>query len=194
LVTEPELTRVPALDQESKRPPSYGVNYNYIGYISVSRARLRDALYVIRTMPRRFASNVLDALTVYFNPAGQYLLYTANGTRLAFCRYLWPAQSPDGPHLPWQGWLVVAWYLLVLAYGGYVTIRCLGGNEKDRKTCSVVAFMWLTVVYATVVANLTEVWENNRIRFLVDPFAWVIVSVVLQQALALIRVRVLRGR
>jgi hypothetical protein len=49
--------------------------------------------------------------------------------------------------------------------------------------------MWITIVYVTGVANLTEIWENNRVRFIVDPYAWVIFGVFVQHVL---RVRTTR--
>jgi hypothetical protein len=182
MVPEPQLTRIPALDQEFKRPPSYGFNYNYIGYIFVSRERLRDALYVIVSMPGRFARNVVDAAMIYFTPAGQYLADSPNGTRLRCLKYLSGEMTPDGPRLLWRGWIILVWHALAFGYGAYVTVLCRGSDVRDRCACTVIAFMWLTLCYVTVVANLTEIWENNRIRFLVDPFAWVIAAVAVQHA------------
>jgi hypothetical protein len=180
---EPRLTHVPALDQEFKRPPSYGLNYNYLGYITVSRVRLRDALSAIESMPGTYANHVLDAAMVYFSPSGQYFTGTANASRIWFFERAWGQISASGPALRWQGCLILLWYGIAIWYGAYNLGLCLGSRTEDRVVCTVTAFMWLTVCYTTVVANLTDVWENQRLRFLVDPLAWAILGAFMGELL-----------
>ncbi|MEW6349033.1 MAG: hypothetical protein AB1646_08210 [Thermodesulfobacteriota bacterium] len=180
-VPEPRLTQIPALDQEWKRPPSFGVNFNYVGYIDVSRARLRDAIFVIQDRPGRFARNVLDAVTVYATPAGQYLSGTANADKLGFLSYLAGKQSPDARSFSWRGAVVLAWYVIAICYGAYAAGLFRRGPSLGRVRPAVIGFMWMTILYVTAVANLSEIWENNRIRFMVDPLAWVIAGAALHQ-------------
>ncbi len=170
-------TAVPALDRESKVPPCIGPNLNHIGYIAASKTRLEDAVYVILSDPNRFALNVLDALRIYFKPASESLSDTKNAQRLWFLDYWYRALGLSVPPGLGPAWPIVVWYGLVAAYGFVVTARGLLKKPQDIPFHTTIAFMWVTIVYATLVANLTDIWENNRVRFMVDPYAWILFGV-----------------
>ncbi|MFH1117194.1 MAG: hypothetical protein V1792_25020 [Pseudomonadota bacterium] len=182
-IPAPETTGVPALDRETKGPPCIGPNLNHIGYIAASKKRLEDAFYVICTDPTRFALNVLDALGIYFKPAGESLADTGNARRLWFLGYWYRALGLPEPHGLRPAWPIVAWYGLVLAYGFVVTARAVLRQPREIPFHTTIAFMWVTMVYVTVTANLTDIWENNRVRFMVDPYAWILLGVSVNHVL-----------
>lgn len=182
-VTDFDPTGIPALDREEKMPPCFGPNLNHIGYIAVSSKKLEDAVHLIRSDPYRFALNVLDALKIYFKPASESLSGLENAKHLWFLKYWFEALGLPEPHGFGPAWPIVIWYGLVVGYGFVVTARGVFKKPQDIPFHTTIAFMWITIVYTTGVANLTEIWENNRVRFMVDPYAWLIFGVLVQHIL-----------
>lgn len=174
----PPITGVPVLDQKEKSWPSLGPNYNYIGYIEVSSMRLWDAMHVIASHPARFASHVLDAVAVWLKPAFGGLAGTRNTVPLSFLLPPFVTESKSGlqPEIPW-GFAILG-YAVAFLYGTAVTIRLLRGSSTMVADATI-AFMWLTLTYAAIVVNLTDIWENNRIRFMTDPLMWIVVGAAL---------------
>jgi len=178
-----EKTNIPALDRETKMPPCFGPNLNHIGYIAVSGKRLDDAVSMIRSNPYWFAGNVLDALKIYFKPAIECLSDLENAKRLWFLEYWFRALGLPDRHMMKPAWPIVIWYALVVGYGLVITTRGVFRKPHDIAFHTTIAFMWITIVYVTAVTNLTEIWENNRVRFMIDPYAWVIFGVFAQHVL-----------
>lgn len=177
-VPSPPVRGVPALDERVKHPPSIGPNYNYLGYIPVSSVKLRDALHIIALQPRQFALHVLEAISVWFTPAFQGLAGTENTVIMGLIGSPFRTERGTGFWF-WLLWgFALVCYTVALLYGAVVTIRLLHSSESPPGQ-AVVAFMWLTVAYTMIVVNLTEIWENNRIRFMTDPYVWMLVAAAL---------------
>lgn len=177
---DPQPTGIPALDQKVKERPSVGPNHNFVGYIQVSNLRLQDALIVIASHPAQFAQNVLDAVSIWLRPAFEALHGTRNAEALGFLDPVLVTQGAEGVSRWLSGGLVALCYIVALLYGAAVTVRLV--RDSDISPCRpVMAFMWLTVLYAAIVVNLTEIWENNRIRFMTDPYVWIMVASALTQ-------------
>jgi hypothetical protein len=177
-VGDPQPTGIPALDQKVKERPSVGSNYNFVGYIQVSTLRLQDALTVIAAYPAQFAENVLDAVAIWLRPAFEALRMTRNAEALEFLDPVLVTQGAEGVGRWLSRGLVGLCYIVALLYGAAVTVHLL--RDSDISPCwPVMAFMWLTVLYAAIVVNLTEIWENNRIRFMTDPYVWIMVAAAL---------------
>lgn len=77
------------------------------------------------------------------------------------------------PGIPWG--CAIFGYTVAFLYGAAVTIRLLRGSGSVVADAAI-AFMWLTLTYAAIVVNLTDIWENNRIRFMTDPLMWIVVG------------------
>jgi hypothetical protein len=190
-VPTPPVTGVPALDWKEKNWPSIGPNYNYIGYIEVSSVKLRDAVRVIASDPARFACHISDAVGVWLMPASDGLMGTMNTVPPGILRSLFVIEGKSG-FLRWLPCgLVFLCYAVASVYGTAATIRLLRAPDR-APTDATIAFMWLTVAYSAIVVNLTEIWENNRMRFMTDPLVWIMVGAALTEyarRLNLMRIR-----
>jgi hypothetical protein len=60
----------------------------------------------------------------------------------------------------------------------------------DAPLALTVVFLWINIVYVTLVGNSFEVGENNRFRVMIDPFMTVMVALFLNEG---IRKMSLRG-
>ena len=46
---------------------------------------------------------------------------------------------------------------------------------------SVITFMLFTIAWVLLLGNAMEIGENMRFRFLIDPFTWILVVVVVHR-------------
>ena len=180
-VTSPASTGVPALDRKMKNPPGVGPNYNYLGYIEVSRRRMKDAVAFIRARPAQFARNVLDAMTVYVKPAGHFFIYSDNWNKLSRFRALYNIQDKKEVPPRFLRALIAMCYALLICYGAYLIFIAVRNRPTDGRPVVTIAFMWVTLVYAFLVTNLTDIWENHRIRFMTDPFVWIMMGMLISR-------------
>ncbi len=179
-------TGVPALDEKVKYGPSIGINYNYIGYVDLSRALLRDASQVILSKPFDFANALIDSLEVYLSPTSDYPYLQANRERIYRLDH-----SPD--RFTWRPWesqrvspFIVIWFGIAFVYGAATLVGWAIKRTADVSAAATILFLWLTIIYVTALAGILESVETNRIRFLVDPYILVIVGVALNRFLQII--------
>ncbi|MBN2464216.1 hypothetical protein JXD38_01135, partial [candidate division WOR-3 bacterium] len=184
LVSKPEPTGIPVLDQEMK--PSDVPNFNNSLYVSVSRQYGRDALRIIATRPAAYLRGLAESYLLYFLPTSAYAFLGSNAAHIKglarfasflsgrFTNRFAPGLRLTRPGRYYlQGFLNTAWflivaYLLVLTLGAVLFIRPLSSSLRP----SSVFFLWFNVVWMTLVANALEVGENNRFRFVTDPLVF----------------------
>ncbi len=142
-------------------------NFNNVGQIPISRQLARDAVAATIARPGPVAALAVEGFGRFLDPASEVLFLDANRARLAtleraYRSVLYPGASRV---------LVAAWLLLALATSAWLWMRAPEDAERLRGAA---AFVCLTTVWVTLVANLTEFGENNRFRFTLDPmlFAW----------------------
>ena len=185
-------TGIPVLDQEKK---STGFsNYNHIAYPEVSKQYLKDALQVIRLYPEVLLKGQLHSYFYYFLPASDYVFLEGNRryirtydrifNLLVYGQYL----MDDQPRLKEAGlgrkllnisFFMVLGYSFLVFYGLFLIIRGLKRKPKDGSFPLTILFLWLNILYVTLVGNAFEVGENNRFRFLIDPFFIILLGVFL---------------
>jgi hypothetical protein len=61
----------------------------------------------------------------------------------------------------------------------FLLFKGLTGRVKERPFLLALFFIWLNIIYVTVTGNQLEVGENNRFRFLVDPFYLILLGIFL---------------
>jgi hypothetical protein len=76
------------------------------------------------------------------------------------------------------GWFILAAYLVAIVGGGALLWQRLRARQLRRPSAVTLLFLWSTVIYATAAGTLLEIGENNRFRFVIDPFVLVIVGLV----------------
>lgn len=178
---EPPGTDIPALNQEVKQPPSAGANYNYIGYIAVSRASLDNAIYVIKSKPHEFLRTVRDAFLLYLVPASDYVFVETNRNRIPLLIGLYNAVFYGSLKRGEIGLLIVYSLGLSIAYGAYLAVRWIRNKPRDFAYSATVMFIWLTIICVTVVVGLFERIENNRMRFITEPYVLVMLGVIIDR-------------
>ncbi len=193
----PPKTSVAALDIRKK--PDGSTNLDNLLYIKVSKLYLHNDIAYIEAEPKAYLNHVKDAVSLWFVPGDQYFQVEGNGQKIATYerRYdnylLGQAQSdplvvflalmvPRDPIGPvWQQVSVtyVAIAILVLAGGPLVA---WGWRRRDKAAMATLIVIWCTSVYAFVVTSLVELGENNRFRFELGTFPYVLGAVVLTEA------------
>jgi multisubunit Na+/H+ antiporter MnhB subunit len=182
----PEKTGIPVLDEEKKTGghPKYNSNYNNLVFVGISKQYLADALAVLRLRPGTYARTVGLSFGIYFLPANEYTFFEGNRNQMRsfdnFYNLVFFGQLL--PHEP-RGWrsghatrhdlkrLSPIGFFLIVGFVAFLICgwRRLKRPAPGRAFTVTLVFIYLTVIYVTVVANLVEIGENNRFRFIIDP-------------------------
>ena len=198
-------TGIPVLDQRSK--PHGESNYNNVAYIQISRQYGRDAAYVLKSHPEAYVIGTVKSYGVFFLPASEYAFLKGNRERvqgldrfysLVFTGRLLEDARPalKDPNVGVvrkflnMGLFLVAGYGIAAFYGLVLALRALRRKPMDAPLALTVVFLWINIVYVTLVGNSFEVGENNRFRVMIDPFMTVMVALFLNEG---IRKMSLRG-
>jgi len=190
-----ETTGIPVLDRRTK---STGYpNLNHIAYVAVSRQYLRDAVHVIVSRPAAYLRGVVSACAIYCRPPSDNPFLEVNREPIRPLVRLYDAvfygrllerphpASVDGDRIRHYAtqlmnlglWIPIVCPLLVVY--GLLAVRN-GFANHDRPRALTMLFVWVTIVYVTVAGNLLEAGENNRFRFLVEPFYLVFLALLIQ--------------
>jgi hypothetical protein len=201
-------TGVAVLDQAGKGgvepTTATQTNFNNLDYVRVSEHYLADALRTVRLRPDAYLQGVSTAVRTFFRPPSTFFGVAGNRSQIdvldrayslalldvTAVRERPPATVPGAADhfAPPPGgpmWVMVGAYVVALAGGAVAVVSGL----RRRRPVLVLAFLWSTAGYVTVVGNLLEVGENNRFRLYSDPLV-----VLLAVALALAWARRRRER
>ena len=199
-----QKTGVPALDHEFKSTGA--INYNHIAYIAVSRIYLQDGFKVMRQFPARYLLSVAGAFRVFMIPANEYHKLRVNREHIKLVESLYNpviyGQFPSArgeilgvfskenlgqavwSRLKQVGFVIVLMYLVAVCYGLNLIYKSVRRQPLDLPFILTVSFMWFNIVYVSSVVNLvSNTGENNRFRFMIDPFIWIILGLFLQNRL-----------
>lgn len=172
-------TEIPVLDQKLR---STGFNnFNQLAYHRISKYYLSDALYLITHYPRFYLQGLLESFSIYFRSSSDNYFLKVNRDRIlgynrAFDRIIYGKSGADGQ----IAWFLLAGIPLLLIF----SIRILVQGEQDNNAATKVTllFMTMNVLYVTIVGNALETGENNRFRFEIDPFLYVLLAVLLDHS------------
>jgi hypothetical protein len=184
---------VPVVD-ELKKPtgcnitPSLSLrpwNLNNSVYIPASRAFFSDSLTVMRLRPGAYLRAIREGVGLYVRPfhGEGYVLQSQIHGYTTFVDRTLLLQIRAGQ----LAWTIVLAYIAALLYGLRLTYRLLLRRAEAAASVVTLAYMWLTVAYVTVVVNLTEIIENGRIRFVIDPLVVTLVAAAAHDLLPLAR-------
>lgn len=141
-------------------------NFNYVGYVRISRRLWRDAVTYIVANPRRYAANVAASLRQFARPASDYAFLEPNRTRLApWTDWVRRIVYPDG-----RGWLI--WCAVLIAVLGGLVVAWSRSVRATDGTRFAALFVATTVTWFIVVGNGLEFGENNRFRVAIDPLLY----------------------
>lgn len=189
---------VSALTQIKKSTSGY--NYTHIRYIAISKAYLKDDLYVLRHFLQYVLKGLLHAWFYYFKSSSDYSFLTENRTRVSAINAVYDiffygklpcnlsqlsqwrtylGRSLKRAHYVYI-FLLIDLLFLVL-YGWFAsrhqsTILTL----NQRRT---LLYLCFNILYVALIGNLFEVGENHRFRFVTDPFTLTLLGIFMQHDL-----------
>ncbi len=183
VVALPPASGIPALDLESAENGT--PNYNHVVYAMVAPLYARDAVRVLAGNPAHYAHAVAAAASLFFRPASDYEYFKGFRYRMRMWDALYrfglygqftaagpgvagPAGFPLAVSAPNIGWFILL-ALPVLLWLGVRRMRDATRSGYDA-SAGTLAFMIATVVYLVLVATALNIGENQRYRFMTEPF------------------------
>ena len=197
-----ELRRAPAIadhpismDHPATAAPtksSGAPNFNNLAYIAISDAYMRDSRYVLKHYPRTYAIGLARSWFAWFKSTSEYADIAPNRERIkplvvgfdtvAFGRLPldlgkvgWLPVYSNRPH---YAYLFLLLGLPALAWAGVRLARKSGPLDAGQRR--VAWYLLLTTLYVSLAGNMLESGENNRFRFVVDPFFVVLLGAALE--------------
>ncbi len=187
------LTDIPILDLQKKM--SGAPNFNHLAYIKIARSYGKDAFKILFTKPTAYLRGLTEAIGIFFVPADYYYFLKPNREKIqTFARifnliFLGNFNTRINSRLRTNNplryylqsftntglWLIAA-YLLTLVLGYRL-------KRQNPGLYRALLFCWLTISYAFLVGNFTEVGENNRFRFALDPLVIPFIAITIQNIL-----------
>jgi len=180
-------TGIAILDRETTEAGT--PNYNHIVYAKVAPLYAHDALAVLRSDPLRYLHAVAAAGSLFFRPASDYEYFKGFRRRVPawdglYRVGLYGQLTATGPGVPGSegfplaisvpnvGWFIVVAMPLLL-WLGVRRLRAAHG-AGDIAAAGTLAFIVTTIVYLLVVATALNIGENQRYRFMTEPFLFVL--------------------
>ena len=181
VVAPPPATGIAALDG-LRKPPTGVPNFNHSSMIGVSDLYLGDALATVRTHPSAYAEALVEGVKVFARPSTAYDFLLSNRASIAsYDRVVSNYVFLRGGE--WSPTILVA-YLLSLLYGALLLARARRTAGRTGAALGTLLFLWVTVVWVVGVANLTELGENHRFRYLSDALVVVLLAYAAHRAYA----------
>jgi hypothetical protein len=159
---------VPVLDSPVKANGT--VNFNAWPYLQISRDYLADALWVVRNRPQVYRTAVLhEAVPLLLSSATELDLLGENRRRIeVYDRVVGDYVYGYTPHWRRIGLVVIAVYVLAVSYAGVLIVKMVQQRRNPGAEALTVLFLVLTCVYVAAVTSLTDLGENQRMRFFLD--------------------------
>ncbi|PKQ28281.1 MAG: hypothetical protein CVT63_03545 [Candidatus Anoxymicrobium japonicum] len=186
---------IPAL-QQVRKSTGYS-NFNHVAYMSIADDYLKDALYVLKHDPPTYVSGSLRSWYAYFRSSSDYVFLAANRAKLAAINdvydYLFYGKIPFDlarvPHLPIytdsRGHCLYLFLLvglpLVVGYGLRLFFTDKSLTRAQRIT---IMYLCFVVIFVALLGNFLETGENNRFRFMTDPFSLALLGLFMRRWVA----------
>jgi hypothetical protein len=173
---DPRYSSVPVLSETTKSTGA--TNYNNINYVDISGHYLHDFIRVVTHDPGVYFHGVWVGMKMSAYPSPDYAFFLGNGAKMAWwirsydtVVLLQPKQHEVGGVRVGTAWGLIAYYVIALLFGAAEMVRVL----LRRGGSATLALTWLILAYATTVLTFAEIEENQRVRFVGDPLAMVLV-------------------
>jgi len=186
-------TAISVLDRKYK---STGyINFNHVGYISVSKKYYSVALHLIKKYPDYYCFSVAKAFYAYLKPCSDILITAVNDNRQKI--NLWVQFYEDyllGNILSrvWQKIYVnrfgqkrtihfnFLYFFIPIVYVWGITLAFKGKKilNLSRNDLFLYKYFMFNIAYVTIIGNFFEVSENMRFRFLILPFTYILIAAI----------------
>ena len=194
----PPPTGIPILDNPATTTGH--ANYNHLGYLPVHTAYAKNARVVMRKFPQAYLRSVAIAWFTYFLPLSD--LHSFDVPRkpietfdriwsaVFYGQFLRAAARTDLRALKAEGktyllplytgaFLIILIPLLNLWAGWRLWKQWRGQGDMTSPQTAVWAFVWITLVFVTMVSNSLSSFEGNRYRFPIDGFYLLFIATAL---------------
>jgi hypothetical protein len=200
-------TGIPVLDRQWKSTGD--LNFNYRPLAAISEHYAHDSFTVIRRYPASYVIGLLIANRLYFSPSSMNSYFSPENRAAAepFERIFNPLVYGVGadtgyvgqPHFGFDQpyvlevntsvWLI-AWSALVVVLG-WLRVRpaFFGGTVGDRMALITVGYLLFVMLYVYALGTLVELGENNRYRFVAEPFLAVVTAVLVTDCVRRLKAR-----
>lgn len=179
---------IPVLDEQVRSTGE--TNFNNSSFLTISNHYLHDALHLIAARPRYYFASIRVGLKRYFSSSSQNIFVHKNRAKIQpyerlVNRFLYIRTSLGGGVC----WGIVAGYTLAIGYGLVLLARLIGRRRTRGPREGALLFAWMTVVYLAVVETVSQVTENQRIRFLSDGLVVVLLAAFARDAFTYLATR-----
>ena len=177
-----KFAAIPALAQSVKS--SGDQNYNHYGYIEISRHYGQDTRYILAHNSRALIRGGAKGWVQYFCSSSDYLFFYEETEKTPLLRM----ENTLYDHvfygrIPRHGvclFLLIGLPLLVIyAFRAARSQK----NSLDETQRILLLYLAFTILYVALVGNTLNATENNRIRFMTDPFALVLLGFALNSGI-----------
>ncbi|HZI12927.1 MAG TPA: hypothetical protein VE153_21275, partial [Myxococcus sp.] len=174
---------VPVLRRELK--PSGWSNFNHVSYVGISKAYSHVDFAAVRAWPGRYLDTVLQGVQLFLTPASDYPFVADNRAHLTplsrvynpVLLGMYGAETAElgnrwltGDEIPRR--ILWNWVALIVLGLGAAGVRVVTEYRRTRTLSpegATLLFLATNILYVTLVSNLFEYGENNRLRYPIDP-------------------------
>jgi hypothetical protein len=175
-------TGIPLLDRSHKRDGA--PNFHHRAFVAISHTLAADAARMMREAPTIYLASIRENLAQAGKSAWTYRPLSAQKRRIGGYVRTYSALLGAVPGLGGTD------SALVLLLAGYALLR---GRALSDARAGLLVFLACSALYVVFVGALFERSENQRFRFLVDPFLLLLAACALQDVVTRIQAR-LRAR
>ncbi len=185
-----------------QRKKSTGANnFNHIAYIDISKRHLKDAICTLFLHPKVYLKSLPRKFFVYFLPSSEFWYFRKNSNyghiqglnRFydiifygRFFRYNTCRRDKENIVLYYAKKLIrtsfflLIGYLVLGFYGLRFILYSLSKKITDMPSFLTILFLFINIIYVTLTSNLLSIFDNQRYRFMIDPFILVLLGLFLK--------------
>jgi hypothetical protein len=165
-------------------------NFNNSSFLTISNHYLHDALHLIVARPGDYFASIRRVWSVTSRPPHRTSSCARTGRRSSHTSASSTVSSMSGALLAaaFAG-ASFAGYMFAIGYGLFHLVRLPRRRRSTGPREGALLFAWFTVVYLAVVEALSQVTENQRIRFLSDGLVIVLLAAFARDAFSYLATR-----
>jgi hypothetical protein len=184
------VTGIPVLDKKYKSTGA--VNFNHIGYVTVSRKYFAAATHLIKKFPKYYGLSVIKAFYTYLRPSSSFQK-CSNTEKIAlwkhfyeeyFCgnilKKIWSTSYTNRFNQTRTIHLNFLYIFIPILYIWGIILMIKGKkllNFTKNQSIMLNYFMF-NVIYVTLIGNFIETGENMRFRLLCVPFIYILIALL----------------
>lgn len=185
-------TGIPVLDKKYKSTDA--INFNHIGYISISRMYYSAAKFLIKKFPLYYGLSIIKAFYTYLRPCSSFQ-ESPNTKKIElwthFYEYyllgdmlekVWKTTYTNRFNQKRTIHLNFLYIFIPILYSWGIILSIKGRKILNftKKQLSLMNYIMFNIIYITFIGNFVETGENMRFRFLIVPFIYILIALLLK--------------